>query len=363
MLIVVMQLAKEVTHKFAALDSLRGIAALMVVFQHFWEMNHASDYRLRPWWFFCAGHEAVIFFFVLSGFVLSNQLRNFKFTNYGQFILKRFFRIYPAYYVAILISAILLIFIKSYFPSALSGYGLTSWFYVWSQTTFDKTMILGSLSILYHEGNSLDVVIWSLFYEVWLSLVFPFILLVFWRLNFVVNLVATLVLVGLSYYFWAHGDLLGSSWQSLIYYSWYFLLGLLLFRCHEQLKFLANPWWLIFGILLYFSNFVFFGKISSRLLHEVIIALGSSLILLNGLYNKGFKGALSWLPCRFYGKISYSLYLFHLPILYLLSYLLLTHYSVVLVKLMTLVIATLLASGSYYCIELPSINFIKSYFK
>ena len=278
MLIVVMQLAKEVTHKFAALDSLRGLAALMVVFQHFWEMNHASDDRLRPWWFFCAGHEAVIFFFVLSGFVLSNQLRNFKFTNYGQFILKRFFRIYPAYYVAILISAILLIFIKSYFPSALNGYGLTSWFYVWSQTAFDKTMILGSLSILYHEGNSLDVVTWSLFYEVWLSLVFPFILLVFWRLNFVVNLVATAVLVGLSYYFWAHGDLLGSSWQSLIYYSWYFLLGLLLFRCHEQLKFLANPWWLIFGILLYFSNFVFFGKISSRLLHEVIIALLFELI-------------------------------------------------------------------------------------
>ena len=71
MLIVVMQLAKEVTHKFAALDSLRGLAALMVVFQHFWEMNHASDDRLRPWWFFCAGHEAVIFFFVLSGFLIT----------------------------------------------------------------------------------------------------------------------------------------------------------------------------------------------------------------------------------------------------------------------------------------------------
>lgn len=355
--------AKEVKHKFAALDSLRGLAALMVVFQHFWEMDHLSDDRLRPWWFFCAGHEAVIFFFVLSGFVLSNQLRNFKFSEYGQFILKRFFRIYPAYYAAILASAGLLIFIKSYFPSSLDGYGLTSWFYVWSQTAFDKTMLLGSLSILYHEGNSLDVVTWSLFYEVWLSLAFPLILLAFWRLHTLVNLFATLLLIGLSYYFWAHGDLLGNSWQSLLYYSWYFLLGLLLFRYHERIKFLAGPWWLIFGVVLYFSNFVLFGKISSRLAHEIIIALGSSLILLSGLHNKGFKGVLNWLPCRFYGKISYSLYLFHLPILYTLSYLLLEHHSVVLVKIATLVIATLLATSSYYLIELTSINFIKSYFK
>jgi peptidoglycan/LPS O-acetylase OafA/YrhL len=224
-------------------------------------------------------------------------------------------------------------------------------------------MLLGSLSILYHEGNSLDVVTWSLFYEVWLSLAFPLILLAFWRLHTLVNLFATLLLIGLSYYFWAHGDLLGNSWQSLLYYSWYFLLGLLLFRYHERIKFLAGPWWLIFGVVLYFSNFVLFGKISSRLLHEVIIALGSSLILLSGLHNKGFKGVLNWLPCRFYGKISYSLYLFHLPILYTLSYLLLEHHSVVLVKIATLVIATLLATSSYYLIELTSINFIKSYFK
>ena len=85
-----MQSVKASTHKFAALDSLRGIAALMVIFHHFWEMNHPSDDRLRPWLFFCAGHEAVIFFFVLSGFVLSNQLRNFKFLETSKKSLKSF---------------------------------------------------------------------------------------------------------------------------------------------------------------------------------------------------------------------------------------------------------------------------------
>ena len=360
MLKLAMLPVKAIPHKFAALDSLRGIAALMVIFQHFWEMNHPSDDRLRPWLFFCAGHEAVIFFFVLSGFVLSNQLRNFKFAEYGQFVLKRFFRIYPAYYVAIISSALLLIWIKAYFPSTLDGHGLTEWFYIWSQTAFDKTMLWGSLSIISHEGNSLDVVTWSLFYEVWLSLAFPLLLLAFWRWHWAINLLSGFLLILLSFYWWRTGDLLGNPWQSLVYYSWYFLLGLLLFRYHERIKFLANPWFLILGCGLYFSNYLLFGKISSRLLHEVIIALGSSLILLSGLHNKGFKWLLNWLPFRFYGKISYSLYLFHLPVLYALSYLLLAQHAVELVKIATLIITTLLAAMGYYWLELPSINAIKS---
>jgi peptidoglycan/LPS O-acetylase OafA/YrhL len=221
-------------------------------------------------------------------------------------------------------------------------------------------MLWGSLSIISHEGNSLDVVTWSLFYEVWLSLAFPLLLLAFWRWHLAINLVSGFLLILLSVYWWRTGDLLGNPWQSLIYYSWYFLLGLLLFRCHERIKFLANPWLLIIGCGLYFSNYLLFGKISSRLLHEIIIAFGSSLILLNGLHYKPFKALLNWLPFRFYGKISYSLYLFHLPVLYTLSYLLLAQHAIELVKIATLIITTLLAVAGYYLVELPSINVIKS---
>lgn len=102
----------DAKHKFHALDSLRGIAAIMVILQHFWEMNHASDARLKPWLFFYAGHEAVILFFVLSGFVLSYQLREFRWTEYSLFVWKRIRRIYPAYYASILFSCLLLILIR-----------------------------------------------------------------------------------------------------------------------------------------------------------------------------------------------------------------------------------------------------------
>ncbi len=330
----------------------------MVIFQHFWEMNHASDDRLRPWLFFCAGHEAVILFFVLSGFVLSHQLRNFEFNNYGNFILKRFFRIYPAYYVAILLSASLLLLIKHYIPSALAGNNLTDWFYIWSQTTFDKTMILGSLTLLYHEGNSLDVATWSLFYEMWLSIFFPILLWLIWRSHWLINCAVISFLLISSYLLYAHGDLLGNSWQGILYYGWYFILGVFIYRFYGKLILLANPLFLFFGVLLYFSNYILFGKISNRMLHELIIALGSALIIINSIHNQWFKVFLSWLPFRFYGKVSYSLYLFHLPILFGLSYLLLPHYSIIAVKIITFILASIIAWCGYYGLELPNINFI-----
>lgn len=350
-------------HKFHGLDSLRGLAAVMVIFQHFWEMNNPSDDRLRPWLFFCAGHEAVILFFVLSGFVLSNQLRNFTANDYGQFVLKRIFRIYPAYYVAIGLSALLLVTIKHFIPSTLDGHNLTDWFYVWSQTIFDKTMTLGSITLIYHEGNSLDVATWSLFYEMWLSLAFPVLLWLIWRSSWITNCITVLGLFGLSCYFYTHGDLLGNAWQSIIYYSWYFILGLLIYHLHERIKPVASGFILILGVLFYFSNYLLFGKISNRLVHEIIISFGSAIILINGIHNEWFKQVLNWLPFRFYGKISYSLYLFHLPVLFGLSYLLLPHYSTFIVKISTFIIASFIAALGYYLLELPSINLINTYLK
>ena len=103
--------------------------------------------------------------------------------------------------------------------------------------------------------------------------------------------------------------------------------------------------------------------ISNRLLHEIIIAAGCYLILLNGIYNKLFQSFLSNTILQFYGKISYSLYLFHLPVLYGLSYYLLRHdNNLLLMKCLTLVIATLVAWISYQYIEKSGIKYGKQLF-
>jgi peptidoglycan/LPS O-acetylase OafA/YrhL len=63
---------------------------------------------LRIFWH---GEGAVIFFFLISGFVLSHQLSNvkniLKSDNYIKYVLNRINRIYPAFFIMIVISLVM----------------------------------------------------------------------------------------------------------------------------------------------------------------------------------------------------------------------------------------------------------------
>lgn len=345
------------SHKYPALDSLRGIAAIMVIFQHLWEMSYPSDDRLRPWWFFCAGHEAVILFFVLSGFVLSHQLRLFRFEHYHQFVFKRVMRIYPAYYAALIFSGIMLVVVNRYFAGTLNNFNLQQWFYIWSQTTFDKTLWLGSATLITHEGSSLNVAVWSLYFEMWLSLAFPLLLWLLFRAPKLLRITVLLLLFFSSVYLWASGRFIDDQWQSLLYYAWYFMLGMLIYHYQSQLKFFAGIWWLFAGVLLYFSNYWLCGWITSRLIQEITIACGSFLFIINAINLEKFQLLLSGVVFKFYGKISYSLYLFHLPLLYSTTYILASHVGIGAIKVIIFILATVFAAISYHMIEKPAVKF------
>jgi peptidoglycan/LPS O-acetylase OafA/YrhL len=79
--------------RFILLDGLRGVAALAVA------SFHIYFYQIR---IFTAIPIAVDFFFVLSGFVLSNSLMNSD-KNIKRFIKSRIMRLYPAIFVAFII--------------------------------------------------------------------------------------------------------------------------------------------------------------------------------------------------------------------------------------------------------------------
>ena len=100
---------------YKELDSLRGLAALTVMVHHIllvlpaFTLPYASAMpglvwliRFTPLGIIMAGREAVIFFFVLSGFVLALPfLRQQTVLPYGPFAIKRIFRIYPPYLIAV----------------------------------------------------------------------------------------------------------------------------------------------------------------------------------------------------------------------------------------------------------------------
>jgi peptidoglycan/LPS O-acetylase OafA/YrhL len=78
--------------RFRALDGLRGIAAVLVVFLHMQWPNHLSDTN-----FVRHGYLAVDLFFILSGLVIASnyadRIRDFR--DVQAFIYLRFFRLYP----------------------------------------------------------------------------------------------------------------------------------------------------------------------------------------------------------------------------------------------------------------------------
>jgi peptidoglycan/LPS O-acetylase OafA/YrhL len=91
--------------RIVVLDFLRGIAALAVVFHHFFNV-------LDPGWLRAAsyyGQLGVEVFFVISGFIIPYSLYRSGYTlrNYGTFVLKRVIRLDPPYVVTVVLIILL----------------------------------------------------------------------------------------------------------------------------------------------------------------------------------------------------------------------------------------------------------------
>jgi peptidoglycan/LPS O-acetylase OafA/YrhL len=91
------------------IEGLRGIAALSVVFAHLFE--YGIDPLFQPDGVLAQvkfSHLSVLLFFVLSGYVigLTNPPGPFSWRLAGNYLKKRFVRLYPIYAVAILLSVV-----------------------------------------------------------------------------------------------------------------------------------------------------------------------------------------------------------------------------------------------------------------
>jgi peptidoglycan/LPS O-acetylase OafA/YrhL len=128
------------------LDALRGIAASTVVFFHL-TRRYFEDYG-RPseaaFSFSLEGMQAVFLFFILSGFVISMTLE--KITRARAFVMSRFSRIFPAFWVSVLITFIV-----------VKALGLPGREVSVTDALLNLTMAVGYLPI-----NPVDVVYWSL---------------------------------------------------------------------------------------------------------------------------------------------------------------------------------------------------------
>lgn len=107
-------MARTSNNRFSSLDALRGIAALLVVWQHTSEYfvqhfgAHASDIEIyEAIRAFDPGRIGVICFFLISGFIIPSSLRAQGEAQLSKFGIKRFFRLYPAYWLSIALAVLI----------------------------------------------------------------------------------------------------------------------------------------------------------------------------------------------------------------------------------------------------------------
>jgi peptidoglycan/LPS O-acetylase OafA/YrhL len=124
--------------RFPALDGLRGLAAVGVVFNHLGPTTWQSDqWWLAPIvWFGSVGWLGVDLFFVLSGFLITGILiENKTATNYFRaFYAHRALRILPIYFLLLIIWTIAVPLVAPQFLASISTPGALwpHWFFLTS---------------------------------------------------------------------------------------------------------------------------------------------------------------------------------------------------------------------------------------
>ncbi len=298
----------------APLEGWRGIVALFVVSYHFSKLFFDEDWT--PW-----GYLGVDFFFILSGFIISRQYEARIATHtisFRKFAVRRIARLYPLY----IISIGFFLWVDHAVIAPLHkvqtmdfGWGPTFVYRVFLQLT-----MLGNLTVMAQPNGP----VWSVSVEWIVNLAFFFIV---WNLRRIPNImlmiiiaVSTVYLINLSPH-----TLQSTSWSApMIRGIIGFSLGCLIFRYHNKLPNLTSQsLHLLEKILivltaaaLWFHDYPFI--MSTDYLFQLFIF--PSIITIS-LYRKGWIRLLFSLPLMTYlGRISYSIYLLHYPLAYMMEY-------------------------------------------
>jgi peptidoglycan/LPS O-acetylase OafA/YrhL len=328
--------------------------------------SYVSVIRPTPLGMLINGHAAVIFFFLLSGFVLALPYTNGdKPLKLIDFYIKRVFRIYPAYLFAILFAVLIKTYL--YHPSdiRLFSYWIGQ-FWNWSLNKQTFIILLKTLLLVgpHFKNDLINPVIWSLVVEMKMSLLLPFFIILVSRTSLIFNLACLLIILWLTYNH--QTNFLGIFYWGILLakYKAYFInkvsitgtIALLLLS--------------LLAIFLYNISYEFYTADTGDRLYrfpyfwrDYVTTIGGSVIIIITLSRLQLTAFLQNRLFKFMGEISYSFYLLHLPILIAICSLVASTSIAgkIAIFLLTAAISFVLSYLSYRYIETPFQRFAKRF--
>ncbi len=317
------------------LDALRGYAALIVVIHHCLLVFAYSGENFLPpsifefpWrdaafakilnrfllLFFGSGPAFVILFFVLSGYLITSSLQKRKVSNildYIFYLARRACRIYPTHIAAIGVILGILVF-KDFAIPYNKIY--SPWFNFWTHP-FYLPEILDNISLFNFLRVDMNNVTWSLYYEVFGSLFLPVFFLINKRLDITLQslLLVTLIYCGRS-------EIYETSTLFCRYLYCFYLGSFIFFNFDflaKKLSILLSKKSLFLTIFLLIPAVRFFINHDLLFWINIIESALAGFLIINCIVVKNSKIFLDNKFFNHLGKISYSLYLIQIPIIYL----------------------------------------------
>ncbi len=293
------------------LDSLRAFAAMAVVFTHVLSMGPDLGPQLlrlldaTPLRVVHTGRAPVVFFFVLSGYVLALSLLRVDAPGAVTFAARRTLRLLPPIAAAVLLSAGLRTLVyQGMIPNA--GWDVRD---LWAEPVGPLMLARQALLIGASGWFTLDIPLWSLVHEWRISLIFPIVLL--FRRHAVLLVAVGLVLQAIAVAVGATPDAtqLGPRLASTLVASTYLVLpfaaGAALALGGSHLVLRGAPRWAAWA-----------GVATACALPWDLGYIAGSTALIVLARGPGRLTRVLLMPALLWvGRISFSLYLVHMPVL------------------------------------------------
>lgn len=318
---------KESKPHYEILDGLRGVAALMVVFFHIFEVHSGGDHSKQ---IINHGYLAVDFFFLLSGFVISYAYDDrWNKMTLKDFFKRRLIRLQPMIIIGSVVGAL------TFYFQASPGLG---WERIAETPVWKMLLVMLIGCTLIPVGKNLDIrgwnemhplngPAWSLFLEYIANIVYALILR---RVSKTILVILVIIAAAVTAEYALtnpNGNIIG-GWSiddptqlriGFTRLAFPFLAGLLLARI-GKLKFTKHAFFTASALLVVLLSVPHLGD-SEHLWKNGLYECFCILIMFPVIIWLGAGGKVEGKKasklCKFLGDISYPIYITHFPLVYI----------------------------------------------